>query len=148
VAAIGSDKGNLVGPDLVFMTPSVWRERRAFQICLAAAACVPVTFGLWGVLSGFGAPGLFADSQYRYLSAILFGMGIAFWIMVPTIERQRWPFRMLCALVVLGGLARGATGLAQGIDKYSGIALVMELAVTPALYLWRERIDRLSGKEE
>ncbi len=124
------------------MTPSQRRERRAFQICLAAAACVPVSVGMWGVLSGFGAPGLFADSQYRYLSAILFGVGVFFWIMIPAIETHRWPFRMLCALVVLGGLARAATGLGQGLEKEAAMALVMELAVTPALFFWRERIDR------
>lgn len=124
------------------MTPSQRRERRAFQICLAAAACVPVSVGMWGVLSGFGAPGLFADSQYRYLSAILFGFGICFWLMIPAIETHRWPFRMLCALVVLGGLARAATGIGAGFGKEALLALVMELAVTPALFLWRERIER------
>ena len=126
------------------MTPHR-QERRALQIAVGLAAVVPVTIGMWGVLAGFGAPGLFADSQFRYLSAILFGMGIAFWIMVPEIEQHRWPFRMLCALVVLGGLARLATGLAQGIHKEAAIALVMELAVTPALYFWRERVERLAA---
>ncbi len=120
-------------------------ERRLFTICLCAAACVPVTAGMWGVLSGFGAAGLFADSQYRYLSAILFGMGVAFWIMAPRAETYRWPFRMLCALVVLGGLARAATGLAGGVHKEAALALVMELGVTPALYFWRERLDRRCG---
>ena len=125
------------------MTP-FRQERRGLQIAVAVAACVPVAIGMWGVLAP-GAPGLFADSQFRYLSAILFGMGVAFWIMIPAIERHRWPFRMLCALVVLGGLARLATGLAQGIRQEAFIALVMELAVTPLLYLWRERIDRRYG---
>ncbi len=114
------------------------------QAAVVIAAIVPVGAGLWGVLTGFGAPGEFADSQYRYLSGILLAMGGAFWVMVPHIETARWPFRLLCALVVVGGMARAGTGLAQGVHAPAAFALVMELGVTPALFFWRERVDRLS----
>ena len=122
-------------------------ERLALQIAVAVAAIVPVTAGFWGVLSGFGAPGEFADSHYRYLSGILFGMGPMFWIMIPRIEAQRWPFRMLCALVVIGGMARAGTILGRGGGKEAELALVMELIVTPALFLWRERIDAAAQRK-
>jgi hypothetical protein len=112
---------------------------------VGTAAAVPVIVGLWGVLSGFGAPGLFADSHYRYLSAILFGMGVAFWVTIPQIEHQATTFRLLCGLVVLGGLARAATGMAAGIGPEAGFGLFMELAVTPGLFLWRERVARLAA---
>ncbi len=114
------------------------------QAFVTVAAIVPAGGGLWGVLTGFGAPGEFADSQYRYLSGILLAMGVMFWVLVPRLETARWPFRMLCALVVVGGMARAGTGLAQGIHAGAAFALVMELGVTPALFFWRERIDRLA----
>jgi hypothetical protein len=120
-------------------------ERRALQGAVAMAATVPVIIGLWGVLSGFGAKGLFADSHYRYLSGILFGIGVCFWVMIPRLETHRWPFRMLCGLVVLGGLARLGAALSSGIQKEAAMALVMELVVTPLIYLWRERVDRLAS---
>ncbi len=57
-------------------------------------------------------------------------------------------FRLLTCLVLVGGLARlyglvvlgGSTRAAVG-------ALVMELAVTPALALWRERVERLAQRD-
>lgn len=125
------------------MTPQ--SERQALQIAVAVAAIVPVAIGMWGILAGFGAPGLFADSHFRYLSAILFGIGLTFWFLIPRIEQEGRIFRLLCALVVLGGLARAATGLAQGVHKEAAIALVMELLVTPALFFWRERVERLTA---
>ena len=109
------------------------------KAAVAIAGTVPVVIGLWGVLSGFGARGLFADSHYRYLSAILF------WVMIPRIEQHRWPFRMLCGLVVLGGLARLGAALSSGVHKEAAMALIMELVITPLIFFWRERADRLAS---
>ena len=118
-------------------------ERRRLQIAVAMAAGVPVGVGLWGVLAGVGAPGAFADSQYRYLSGLLVGVGFSFWAMVPAIERRAWPFRMLGAIVVLGGMARLGSFLASGGSQAVLAALAMELIVTPILVLWRERVERM-----
>jgi tetrahydromethanopterin S-methyltransferase subunit E len=118
-------------------------EKRALQIAVAVAAGVPVSAGMWGVLAGVGAPGAFADSQYRYLSGLLVGVGFAFWAMVPWIERRRWPFRALGAIVVIGGMARLGAALASGASQAIWAALAMELIVTPILVLWRERVERM-----
>ena len=118
-------------------------EKRRLQIAVAVAAGVPVGVGMWGVLAGVGAPGAFADSQYRYLSGLLTGVGFAFWAMVPTLEKRRWAFRMLGAIVVIGGMARLGTFLASGGGEAVWAALAMELIVTPILVLWRERVERM-----
>lgn len=118
-------------------------EKRRLQIAVAVAAGVPVGVGLWGVLAGVGAPGAFADSQYRAMSGLLTGVGFAFWAMTPVIEKRRWPFRVLGAIVVLGGMARLGTVLASGGSRAIWAALAMELIVTPILVLWRERVERM-----
>lgn len=118
-------------------------EKLRLQIAVAVAAGVPVGVGLWGVLSGIGAPGAFADSQYRYLSGLLVGVGFAFWAMVPTLEKRRWTFRMLGAIVALGGMARLGTAFASGGSQAVWAALAMELVVTPILVLWREKVERM-----
>ena len=84
-----------------------------------------------------------ADSQVRYLSGLLLGIGLSFWAFTPTIERRGAEVRVLALIVVVGGLARlfgvVTTGAAQPVSVGP---LVMELAVTPLLALWRERVER------
>jgi hypothetical protein len=122
-------------------------ERRRLQIAVAMAAGVPAGVGLWGVLAGLGAPGSFADSHYRYLSGMLFGVAVAFWSLLPIIERARWPFRILTLVIVTGGVARLAAVLASGGSKAIWAALAMELVVTPILFWWRERVERMDPGE-
>lgn len=120
------------------------KERRALQASIAIAALVPVAAGLWGVVGGLGAPGTFADGHVRYLSGLLLGAGLLFWLMTPEPERWPWPFRTLGAIILMGGLARLGAALAGGTGSATFFALFMELIVTPGLLLWRERIQRLS----
>lgn len=117
-------------------------ELAALRAAVAIAAAVPVTVGLWGVVGGLGAFGPFVDSHFRYLSGLLLGMGLMFWGLLPGIERWRWPFRALCALVVFGGLARLGAAIGTGMGWSVEAALTMELVVTPALFIWRESLDR------
>jgi hypothetical protein len=46
-------------------------------------------------------------------------------------------------MVVLGGMARLGAVLASGGHKATWAALAMELVVTPLLFLWRERVERM-----
>lgn len=126
-------------------------ERRLLQITVAIASLVPLAAGATGVLLGpamvdvAGAP-IAADSHYRYLSGLLLGIGCAFVTTVPRIERRGARFRILTAIVVIGGLGRL---LSLALDGYPGppmlFGLVMELGVTPALALWQRRIARLGS---
>ncbi|MGQ0528110.1 MAG: DUF4345 family protein [Alphaproteobacteria bacterium] len=51
------------------------------------------------------------DSHVRYLSGLLFAMGIGFWAAIPAIETQAPHIRLLTSLVVVGGLARLAAAI-------------------------------------
>jgi hypothetical protein len=73
------------------------------------------------------------DSHFRYLSGLLLGIGVSFMWAIPHIELLGQHFRLLTAIVV-GAALMGTIVLPMFL------ALVMELAVTPALCLWQHRV--------
>ena len=119
-------------------------ERRLLQIAVLIAGCVPVAGGLFGALEGaraFGAwPGYAADSHMRYLSGLLFAIGLIYWGCVPAIERRGTAIRMLTAIVITGGLARLAGVFLAGDPGSMRWTLAMELGVAPVLCLWQARV--------
>jgi hypothetical protein len=125
-------------------------ERRLLQIAVAIAGLVPVGAGLGGAFLGPVLQGQVGDaaldSHYRYLSGLLLGIGLLFWSTIPAIERQGTRFGVLTLIVVTGGFCRALGSLIVGPPGLvMSLALAMELAVTPGLYLWRQRIERLAG---
>jgi hypothetical protein len=122
------------------------REKKALQIAVAIAGLVPVAAGAAGAFD----PGLLdlagrpeSLTHAAYLSGLLLGLGLAFWSLIPAIEKQARLFTLLTAIVMLGGLARLA--LAVRLHAWGPavtLPLMMELAVTPALCLWQRRLAR------
>ncbi len=122
-------------------------ERRLLQIAVAVAGLVPVAAGglgaLWPELVLGGPP--HALTHGAYLSGLLLGIGLGYWSLIPTIARQSRAFSLLSLCVVLGGLARLVAALRLGAWSLSvTLPLVMELGVTPALWLWQRRVARSS----
>ena len=122
-------------------------ERRLLQFCVALAALVPVAGGISGVIwgAGHGLEPLSGDldSHFRYLSGILAAIGVGYWTTVPDIEREGERFAMLTLLVVAGGFCRAFGMLISGAPgPLTTAALVMELVITPLLYLWQTRVAR------
>lgn len=123
-------------------------ERRLLQVAVALGGIVPFGAGLAGVLLGAGmvpdglAAGISLDSHVRYLSGLLFAIGLAFWATIPRIEAYTPRFRLLTFIVFVGGLAR-LFGLARGVPSGGMLfGLGMELVVTPLLCLWQGRVAR------
>ena len=122
-------------------------ERRALQATVAVLSLIPLGFGAAGVWLG---PGLVHGpnnpdlaSHFAYLSGIFFGLGLLFLATVPAIERNGALFRGLCALVILGGLARLETFAAVGPPSTPHcLALGMELVIVPALAFWQTSLAR------
>jgi hypothetical protein len=122
-------------------------QRRALQITILLASIVPIGAGLAGALNG----GLFLgeqamampqDSHYRYLSGVLLAIGVAFASTAPKIERHTERFRLLTALVFVGGVVRLGGVILTGPPSASVIfALLMELAVTPILAVWQSFVS-------
>ena len=123
-------------------------ERKALQAVVAIACLIPILTGLDGVLRGAAMfklatipPDL--DSHYRYLSGIFLMLGLAFASTIPAIERNGARFRLLGAMVVTGGFARGLSWAAVGAPGLGHqLGLGMELVVVPLLMLWQARVAR------
>ena len=131
------------------MTPAL--ERRLLQAAAALACLSPLWFGLRGMIEGPAMlagvdPGRSAPdlvSHYRYLSGLLFAVGIVLLSCVSKIECLTRRLRWAAGAVVLGGLARLA-GLLLGDTPSAAhhFALGAELGLTPALVLWQARVAR------
>ncbi|HEY0111974.1 MAG TPA: DUF4345 domain-containing protein [Allosphingosinicella sp.] len=125
-------------------------ERRLLQIIVALTCLVPLWAGGTGVaegpamLRGVEAPQpADLDSHYRYLSGILFAIGLAFAACIPAIERRGALFRTLGLLVMAGGLGRLMSLLTQGPPSTGHLfGLTMELVTVPLLMLWQRRVER------
>ena len=124
-------------------------ERWLFQLVVFVGALVPISAGAAGVLQG---PGMIhglvpwnadLDSHFRYLSGLLLGIGIAYMMCIPHIERRRDIFAYLSLIVIVGGCGRLVAAANDGFPTAPHrFAFVMELVVVPLLLLWSRRIGR------
>ena len=126
---------------------NVTTERRMLQAALAIACLVPLLAGGAGMvvgvemLGGVTSPPRDLASHYRYLSGLLFGIGLGFLSCVPRIEARGPRMRLLGLIVLVGGLARAWSVVDDGTPSLGHrLALVMELGVVPALVLWQWRL--------
>lgn len=126
-------------------------EIRLLQIAICTACIVPLTAGAVGM--GLG-PWMLKDgippdlnSHFRYLSGLLFAIGIGFLSTVPRIAERGPRFRLLTSIVAVGGLARlGAAVFMATLTPAIVFPLVMELLVTPGLALWQRRVAKAVGR--
>ena len=90
-----------------------YQERRLLKFSVALACVVPLGAGAAGVL--FGPAAIETDiagdhplleSHFRYLSGLLFGVGIAFAASIPDIERRSQLFAALSLMFLIGGISR------------------------------------------
>ena len=125
-------------------------EKRALQMAAGIACLVPLSMGAASIiigpsiLSGIDDPPVQdLDSHFRYLSGIFLMVGIAFATCVPGIERKTARFRLLGAMIVLGGLARAVSAMEYGLPSAGHrFGLMMELGVVPLLIIWQSRVAR------
>jgi hypothetical protein len=125
-------------------------ERRCLQAVIALLALVPIGAGVLGALRGPAAFGIDPslvgadlDSHVRYLSGLLLAIGLGFWSTIRSIEKRGGRFRLLTAIVFVGGLTRLLALPVSGVPGWPmRIGLALELVVTPLLALWQARIAR------
>ena len=126
---------------------SIKTEKRLLQIAIAFGCLVPISAGFCGAFFGvkmLNGGGVDLDSHFRYLSGLLLGIGLIFLSLIPGIEKHSIQARILTFIVVIGGVARLSGLFLAGTPNHAMLAaLVMELVITPALYLWQQRIAKL-----
>ena len=117
------------------------REKLFLQFCVSIACLVPIGGGLYGIITGSGD--LNIDSQYRYLSGLLFAIGLAFATTIPHIETHTRRFFLLTMIVFIGGCARLYGVYVHGLPGHVMLfGLGMELVMTPLLCWWQHRVAR------
>ncbi len=124
-------------------------QKRALQVVVAVCCLVPLLAGGAGMIMGpamvdpVAAFSRGLDSHFRYLSGLLFGIGIAYASTIPQIETKGRRFRLLTGIVLIGGIGRLLSVIVIGSPSGSMIAaLAMELLVTPSLALWQLQVER------
>ena len=120
-------------------------EKRLLQAAVVVGCLVPLTGGLLGMLHGVSmaghSPDVTLDSHVRYLSGLLFGVGLGFLSVIPDIEKHTQRTTMLTCIVIVGGLARLYGVVVDGWPEPTMVfALVLELGVVPMLWLWQRRV--------
>ena len=108
---------------------------------------MPVGAGLSGALLGSALTGdvwsVSGDNHMRYLSGLLFALGLGFWSTIVGIEHKQDRLRLLTFVVAIGGLFRLlAIAMGQRPSNYMQGAVVMELIITPLLCVWQARVAR------
>ena len=147
--AVCSENGRRVKDGLAGESEERALERRLLQLSVAICGLVPVAGGMAGVIWGPAGLGQQAqgslDSHFRYLSGLLAAIGVAYWTTIPEIEKEGAKFGLLTVIVVAGGVSRALGMLIAGPPGPTmSAALIMELVVSPLLYLWQARVQRLA----
>lgn len=126
--------------------PDLKLEKKLLQAVISIACLVPLLAGIGGMLGGasfLGGGSVDMDSHLRYLSGLLFGIGLGFLSAVPNIESKGERIRLLTILVFIGGLARLFGLIENDVPGASmQFGLVMELAVTPLLCFWQYKFSK------
>jgi hypothetical protein len=121
-------------------------ERKLLQLTVVLSATVPIGAGIFGSLDGISffdlAGTLRADSNVRYLSGLLLGIGLAFAASAYKIEQHTQRFLLLGSIVALGGFVRLLAALNNGTaDSVVIFGLIMEVGVTPLVCAWQARFS-------
>ncbi len=124
------------------------RERTLLQAAVAAACIIPIGAACTGIALGAEwlqpDPATDMDSHFRYLSGLFLVLGLAFVTCIPGIERKGGRFRLLAAMVIVGGLSRLLSLSEAGMPSPGHMTgLAIELIVVPLLLGWQTRIAHL-----
>ena len=117
----------------------------AVGVVIAAIGAYYLITGTAGVAqTGGGAVNASLESQFRFFSAMMVGVGAAF---VAIAIKFQWAnmLWLVCLMVFLGGLGRVLSWAFSGTPHFTLIILmIVELAFPPALLVWHRFIVKTS----
>lgn len=126
-------------------------SRKLLQLCMGVLGLVPTLTGLIGLLGVYdpiyAALGLprdpLLDSNMRFYSGVWLGLGLAILATLPRIEQHAGLYRILWAMIFLGGLGRLAALFSTGLPPLPFIGFIaLELAGAPLFVCWHGRVAR------
>jgi hypothetical protein len=112
---------------------------------------VPVTTGLLGLLGvkdpfyvEVGVPSIVVlDTNLRFYSGIWLGLGLAFFWLIPTIERQTVLFRVLWGMIFIGGIGRLLSMMLLAWPPVAFVAFTaLEIVGAPLFIWWQSRVSK------
>jgi len=127
------------------------RSKLGLQIVMGLLATIPVATGLLGlygvaepVYVAAGVPPLVVlDTNLRFYAGVWLGLGLAFYWVIPRIERQTVLFRALWGMIFIGGIGRllSMTLLAWPPVPFV-VFTALELVGAPLIILWQSRLPK------
>jgi len=140
-------------------TMSNWKRNRiesqtsklGLQIVMGLLGIIPVATGLLGLLGvadpfyvAAGVPPIvMLDSNLRFFSGVWLGLGLGIYWLIPTIERQTLLFRVLWAMIFIGGIGRllSLTMLAWPPVPFIAF-MALEIVGAPLFIVWQTRLSK------
>lgn len=114
-------------------------------VLIAGVGIYYLTTGTAGVAdTGGGEVNASLESQFRFFSAMMVGVGAAF---IAIAVKFQWAnmLWLVCLMVFLGGIGRVLSWAFSGTPHYTMIILmILELAFPPALLVWHRFIAKTS----
>jgi hypothetical protein len=136
------------------IAPVSHASRRALQVVSAVLGVVPVVTGLIG-LRGINDPvyapvisphGVLLDTNLRFFSGLWLGLGLALLWLIPSIERQTIPFRMIWGAIFVGGIGRVLSiGLAGTPPAPFVFFTLLEILGAPLFIYWQHRVAQMAS---
>ncbi|MCC9178843.1 DUF4345 domain-containing protein [Arthrobacter sp. zg-Y750] len=123
-----------------------------FRAVVIGVGILVAGFGLYNLITGTaglpdgsgGEVNATLESQYRFFSAMMVGVGAAF---VAIAVKFQWAnmLWLVCLMVFLGGIGRVVSWAFSGTPHFTFIVLmIVELAFPPALLVWHRFIAKTS----
>ena len=130
-------------------------SKRGLQIATAVLGAIPV---LTAIITMFGLndpiyasanipPTALLDSNLRFFGGLWLGLGIAFYWLIPNIEKQTRLFRVLWGMIFLGGIGRLMSMFLLGWPPLPFIGFTaLEIIGAPFFIWWQARLARTAGQ--
>ena len=126
-------------------------SKLTLQIVMGLLSIIPVATGLLGLLGvedpfyvAVGVPPIvLLDTNLRFYSGVWLGLGLALYWLIPSIEKQTIPFRMIWSMIFIGGIGRLLSMLLLGWPPAAFVAFTaLEIVGAPLFIWWQSRVSK------
>lgn len=123
--------------------------KRSLQAVLGVLTIIPLVFGVLNFWLGAAmhmpaehvTPNI--DSHVRFQFTWFFGLAVLFWYMIPRIEDHTTLFRIIVAVMFVGGLGRLLSISQVGMPATPIVAAMVLELLMPLLIPWQSAVARV-----